>query len=180
MAIVKLAPNLPAIVDVKYADIVTGKYGAQLRFKGKIGDDDNGMLYVDAESVLAQLVGLGALKSVPAFDETALPEKGISVTLTKKRFQITQSQAAGQKHPTTVLTIPGVAAADAPAPVVATSPVAPANGAPPASETKAALYKRITLYALEQIVPLYAAREIPITMEGTAAIVATMWIQANK
>lgn len=44
----------------------------------------------------------------------------------------------------------------------------------------AALYGGITKWVLEKIVPLYADRGIDVTMEGTAAIVATIFIQANK
>lgn len=57
----------------------------------------------------------------------------------------------------------------------------PAVTAPaPDADTGAALYAKITAYVLRDIVPLYAAKGIPLTMDGTAAIVATLYISATR
>lgn len=71
-------------------------------------------------------------------------------------------------------------------------PAAPAASAAPATgpsepaptptsghgEKKSALYEKITDHVLKKIVPKYQAVGIPITQEGTAAIVATLFINA--
>lgn len=51
---------------------------------------------------------------------------------------------------------------------------------PEPKKSGAALYREITEYTLEKVVPLYVAKGIPLTMEGTAAIVATMYIAATR
>lgn len=83
---------------------------------------------------------------------------------------------------------------DAPERVRATAPAtAAAKASEPASirhadqsapttnghgEKKSALYEKITDHVLKKIVPKYQAVGIPITQEGTAAIVATLFINA--
>jgi len=80
-------------------------------------------------------------------------------------------------------------------PFVSPSPAAPTSvdeppltrreqAAPPnikrePGEKTSTLYARITDHVLTDIVPKYKAQGIPVTMEGTAAIVATVFIQAN-
>lgn len=60
----------------------------------------------------------------------------------------------------------------------APDPEPPEDAAP--SDKGAALYRKITEYVLERILPLYEEHGIAVTHEGTAAIVATMYIQANR
>lgn len=88
----------------------------------------------------------------------------------------------------------GVTVADAPidAPQrVATAPAAKPSaqqptpsGAPEApnaevhTEKRSVLYEKITDHVLKKIVPKYVSAGIPITQEGTAAIIATLFINA--
>lgn len=76
----------------------------------------------------------------------------------------------------------GITLSDVQQPVPASTPAqaaVPTNGNGN-GESGAALYAKTTDWALRTIIPKYAEAGIPITMEGTAAIVATLYIQANK
>ncbi len=70
-------------------------------------------------------------------------------------------------------------ATPSPAPVPAQAAVANAAPAKP-QENGAALYSKITDHVLTKVIPKYAAVGIEVTMEGTAAIVATLYINACK
>lgn len=74
-----------------------------------------------------------------------------------------------------------VSAASAPK-VEATAAATSAQSEPLSNGAKsgAALYAKITDFALEKIVPKYQEKGIQITMEGVAAITATLYIAATR
>lgn len=87
----------------------------------------------------------------------------------KPYWDITSNGTAGS---------PPAASASSPAPTTKPTPAA----APPAAEALegSALYAKITAWVLREIVPQYANKGIPLSQEGTAAIVATLYIEANR
>lgn len=82
------------------------------------------------------------------------------------------------------ITLAGSAPVRADSPPQATAPAAqtghPDGGQPVKAESGVALYAKITNYVLDHVLPLYEEAGITPTMEGTAAICATLYIQANK
>lgn len=103
----------------------------------------------------------------------------------KPFWDVTEAEApitAPQKVPNVAPAAPAARAAQA---TPASAPVAPIadeqsselqNGALKKSD----LYGKITDHVLDKIVPKYAAKGIPLTQEGTAAIVATLYISATR
>jgi hypothetical protein len=73
---------------------------------------------------------------------------------------------------------PAASAASAPSLAHREQEAVNANGG--AKEKSSVLYERITKFAIDRITPLYKDAGIPVTMEGTHAIVATLFIEAKR
>ena len=109
MAIIKLAPNVPEAIELKYVDVKVGTYGPQLQLKGRGKDGGDRVLYVSVDCSPA-LVKAGA-----ALVET---EKGQTYKPVSGWWVAEKRQAAGEKYATTVLYPEG----EAPAPKIAPPP----------------------------------------------------------
>src|SRR5688572_25654969 len=94
----KLAPNVPVVMEVLHLDITKGQYGAQARFKGKVAGEV-AYLYTDHEDAINGLVAVGALEKAPEYNIDALPEKGLdcSKLLKKRMLAFTSVQGAGDR-----------------------------------------------------------------------------------
>jgi hypothetical protein len=185
----KLAPNIAATVDIKYLDIVGSKYGPQIRINGKVDGVDN-YVYLPGNLAdqLTQLISQGVIANQEYPLDVAEPAK-VGVKPLKTRIQIALDQPAGQKHGTLkIVALSNGNGAGAPAPAGAVSsgakfpplanasaasgelpaatsaPAAPSDDALRAEKAKHALaMKQAVAYTLDNIEPLYRAKEIGLT-----------------
>ena len=109
MAIIKLAPNVPESIELKYVDVKVGTYGPQLQLKGRGKDGGDRVLYVSVDCSPA-LVKAGAALVETGKGQTYKPVSGWWVA--EKR------QTAGEKYATTYLYPEG----ETPAPKLAPPP----------------------------------------------------------
>jgi hypothetical protein len=194
MPVIKLAPNVPLEMSVRYADIFPSKMGyePQIRLKGAAGGDQDAAVYLPGKLAdnITEMRRVGALAEVPSFDPAALPEKGLSLRLAAKHLAIMLSQPAGEKYGR--LTLSNLNAGARPQAPQAAAPEAPqqlpqGNGhagthAAPAAERKSlsTIYEEATDYVLSRIVPKYVASGLGCTDTAAAAMVATIVIQRCK
>ena len=94
MAIVKLAPNVPESIELKYVDVKIGTYGPQLQLKGRGKDGQDRVMYVSVDCSPA-LVKAGA--------SLVEGERGQSYKPVSGWWVAEKRQAAGQKYATTYL-----------------------------------------------------------------------------
>lgn len=128
--IVKLAPNVPITLHVKYADVVEGQYGMQIRLKGQTEPGDPATVYVPVDCAAA-LVAAGATEGKNAKGEFYTIPRGA------EWWTILKEQGAGEKYGHVTLT-PRGATAPQPAKGVATpAPAPPVNESSPAATTDA-------------------------------------------
>lgn len=98
--IVKLAPNVPVAIKVKYADVVEGQYGQQIRLKGESDTGGAIAVYVPVD-LSGELIAAGA-----TFGEN---DKGAFYTIPRgKEWMVVEKvQGAGEKHGHVTLTLKG-------------------------------------------------------------------------
>lgn len=186
-----LAPNVPVAFDVKYADIVSGQYGVDLRLKG-LADGQDAVFYLPVDEAMPQLLAGGILRQAPAYDPNAVPPKGLAVRLEVKRLTLVALQQAGEKKPRVVITAAANAGGAAPAPTPAAA-AAPTHGnGHAANGTGAAVsataerkpvgmvYLECVDFVLDRVAPKFAERKIPLTDAAIAAMTATLFIQRQN
>jgi len=179
VAIIKLAPNVPEAIELKYVDVKVGTYGPQLQLKGRGKDGGDRVLYVSVDCSPA-LVKAGA-----ALVET---EKGQTYKPVSGWWVAEKRQAAGEKYATTYLYPEG----ESPAPKIAPPPQ-------PLTERPAALRetgdvlpweanpkdeKAVLLFwdCFDKVLEGVARRKLTdlFKPENLASLTATLYIQRSK
>lgn len=179
MPIVKLAPNVPEAIELKYVDVKIGTYGPQLQLKGRGKDGGDRIVYVPVDCSPA-LVKAGASLVETDKGQTYKPVAGWWVA--EKR------QAAGEKYGTTYLYPEG----QAPAPKV-TPPSQPLTERPSALDKPEPPMPWEAIPKDEALVKLYwacfdevlAGLKTRLLKDGfpgpeIAAMVATLYIARSK
>jgi len=203
MATLKLAPNLPVRLAVKYVDAVPPndpKYGPQTRLKMDNGD----LLYLNgkASDTLTELYQKGVIAEIPSVLPTVPGQDKVNVKLRPgvKDVTLTLEQPAGEKYGTVRV----AGGNGAPPPAQQPSPASPApyvpppqeTGAPPASSAHVGhiggqparggmytnpLYVSIVEFVCRDIVPVVQnGSGLRMTSEAISAMVAQVWIQECK
>lgn len=175
-----MAVNVPLEMEVKYCDLVASKhpdkYPSQVKFKAANGET----LYLDNPAALKCLFNAGAIAEIPAFeDQSQIPPKGQQLKLATKKLTFLRTQAPKEKAIT--LSINGFKADSEPAaapPESASRTTAVANGN--GREKRSAIYLAMTEWVLEKIVPLYEAKEIPVSANDVHGMVATLFIAETR
>jgi hypothetical protein len=192
--IVRLADNIPLSIVAKYCDVFIGEYGPDLRFNGTVDGQPNSAVYVFFKTGIEQLRAIGAItakvhaEAIAAVEKDAVPDTGFSVGLTKKELTLLSSKPAGQKHGTLQITVTGEPAPLASArpmseagPTAATEAAANGNGNGNAlREKRSALYKAMTTFVLDTIVPMYDDKNIPVVANDVHSMVATLYIAETR
>jgi hypothetical protein len=191
MPVIKLAPNVPLEMSVRYADIFPSKMGyePQIRLKGAAGGDQDAAVYLPGKLAdnITEMRRVGALAEVPSFDPAALPEKGLSLRLAAKHLAIMLSQPAGEKYGR--LTLSNLNAGARPQAPQAAAPESPQQGnghagthAAPAAQAAerpkiTATYQECLAWTLAHAAPTIAEAGYQVSAETVAAIAATLFIQ---
>jgi hypothetical protein len=193
--IVRLADNIPLTIAAKYCDVFVGEHGPDLRFKGTIDTVPNSCAYVNFTHGLEQLRAIGAVTdkayndAVAAVEKESVPDTGLSVGLTKRNLVILREKPAGAKHGTIRITLEGQQAAPAPGPAPAaaaangsaTSETTPTNGnGNAAREKRSTLYRTMTAFVLDKIVPMYTEKNITVAANDVHSMVATLYIAETR
>lgn len=179
---IRLAPNVACQVNAKYADIVPGSFGSQVRLKGTIDGQENAMLFLPSklERQLQALHDGGLLESVPAIDaELAGP---VELKLLQRNFTVVLEQKAGEKFGQLVITTPGTPAAPATAAVPTAAAVAsPATlGDAVKSLPASQVYSQCLRFAIEYVVPEYESAGLTLDAATLSAITATLFIEKSR
>jgi hypothetical protein len=191
MGIIKLAPNVPLEMSVRYADIFPSKMGyePQIRLKGAAGGDQDAAVYLPGKLAdnITEMRRVGALAELPSFDPAALPEKGLSLRLAAKHLAVMLSQPAGEKYGR--LTLSNLNAGARPAVPQAAAPEAPQQGnghagthaapaAPAAERAKlTAMYLECLDWAAAAVTPRLASLGGPVDQQAVVSAAATLFIQ---
>lgn len=189
--IIRLADNVPVSVVAKYCDVFVGEHGPDLRFKGAVDGQADSAVYVNFVYGLEQLRAIGAItqkvyqEATDAVEKDAVPKNGFSVGLQKRQFTIVREKPAGAKSGTIKITVTGEAPAAATAQASSTPAAAaaeqPANGNGHAlREKRSALYKAMTIFVLDTIVPMYESKKIPVAANDVHSMVATLYIAETR
>lgn len=180
MAKLRLDPNVPVLLDVKYADLIDSQYGVQLRMKGSVPGDRNAVLYVDVAHAEEPLLAAGVL-AAPFEIPDPLPENGLDVKrlLRVAKLVVGREQRHGEKTARFTVRVQGQDAAAVATPNGASEPPAGSGGGTERSarKTVAAIYLECVDFALGTVKKRFDAAELPLTDAGAASIVATLFIQ---
>jgi len=201
--ILKLAPNLPLKLAVKYIDAVPPndpKYGPQARIK--TNSDDVLYLPGKATDAFTELFQHGVITAMPTTLPTAPGEQLIGVPIRPgvKEITVTLEQGAGEKHGKVRI----VGANGAPTPAQKNVTAAPADyyplqhetGAPPANVAPAgaqahataprmtysnARYLQIIEFVTDEVVPrVQNGAGLRMTPESIVAAAATLYIAEGR
>lgn len=196
--VVRLADNIPLTIAAKYCDVFVGEHGPDLRFKGTIDAVPNSCVYVNFVHGLEQLRALGAVTdkayndAVAAVEKESVPDTGMSVGLTKRNLVILREKPAGAKHGTIKITLEGQPATPAPAAAASNGSATPetsptdSNGNAArekrnaAREKRSTLYRTMTAFVLDKIVPMYTEKSIPVAANDVHSMVATLYIAETR
>lgn len=175
MAIIKLAPNVPEAIELRYADVRVGTYGPQIQLKGKGRDGQDRVIYVPVDCSAA-LIKAGASMVETDKGQTYKPVSGWWVA--EKR------QAAGEKYATTYLYPEGQAPAK-PAPQPLTerpAQLTPEGPMPWESSPKDEIAVRLFWDSFDKVLAGIKERKLTdlFRPENLCALVATMYIQRSK
>lgn len=177
MAIVKLAPNVPEAIELRYADVKIGTYGPQIQLKGKGKDGGDRVIYVSVDCSAA-LVKAGASLTETDKGQTYKPVSGWWVA--EKR------QQAGQKYATTYLYPEGQAPVMVPAqqPLTEKPHVLAEPSAPMPWETSPKDEKLVTLYwaCFDEVLGGLKLRKLADgpNWDAIVAMSATLYIARSK
>jgi hypothetical protein len=179
--IVKLAPNVAETIRVKYADIVEGQYGTQIRLKGESPDRRAISIYVPIDCSGA-LIQAGATEGKN--------DKGEFFTLPRNAewWTVEKKQGAGEKYGHVTLTPKGANAplpAKVPAPSTIPIPDAPRNGTVPRAEAVpelVAIYDDTLRHIVRIVGAINSQKDPAVVFTGTdaAAMAATLFIARSK
>lgn len=171
--IVKLAPNVPVEIKVKYADIVEGQYGTQIRLKGENQAGATISIYVPIDCSSA-LLSAGAVEGKNEKGEFYTLPRGVDWWVVEKQ------QAAGEKYGHVTLTPKG---ASAPPPPRAPAPTPPPT-APSTVETPhlVGLYDDTLRHVLRIVAKVNAGPDPVVVFTATevAAMTATLFIARSR
>ena len=177
---IKLIPNVPVTMDVKYCDVMRGNYRARLRFKGKTASEAEAVLYCDASPNLQDLVRHGACQPVD-YDPDSIPVKGVEVKLSQRKLTFVLQQLAGEKKPTLVIRVGDGTTKQAPTAAATAEPRRAASSTTATTgETRTVLYKRITDFVLRDVVPKYQAAGIECRAGDIAQMVETLYNRETR
>jgi hypothetical protein len=178
MAIIKLAPNVPESIELRYVDVKIGTYGPQLQLKGRGKDGQDRVIYVPVDCA-AGLVKAGASMVETEKGQTYKPVSGWWVA--EKR------QAAGSKYATTYL-YPEGQAPEKPAPQPLTEKPVQLQQPPepmpwdPSSNPKDGQAVALFWDSFDKVLEGVARRKLSdlFKPENLAALTATLYIQRSK
>lgn len=168
--IVKLAPNLPVEIRIKYADMVEGQYGDQIRLKGESPTGQTIAIYVPVGNS-ADLIQAGAKQEQN--------QKGVYYTLPKSVdwWVVEKKQGAGEKYGHVTLTPKGTTV---PQPAKGPAP----STSPQQSETPALveLYDDTLRHIVRIVGAVNSQKDPAVVFTGTdaAAMCATLFIARSK
>jgi hypothetical protein len=105
MAIRKLETNLPLTISAKDCAIVAGKFGAQVRLRGKVEGED-AMIFLPGK-VWANLKSLRAAGVVPMEEYNEEPTEGetVEVPLLVQEFELVSRKTAADKYANLVVNV---------------------------------------------------------------------------
>lgn len=179
MAIIKLAPNVPESIELKYVDVKVGTYGPQLQLKGRGKDGGDRIIYVSVDC--AQVL----VKAGAALQET---EKGQTYKPVSGWWMAEKRQAAGEKYATTYLypeganPIPKIA--PAPQPLTERPAALQVPEAPLPWEASPKDEQLVTLYwaCFDTVLAGLKTRKLVELVKGDdiAAMTATLYIARSK
>lgn len=96
MPTLKMTTNIPVHASLKFADIVPGNFGPQVRLKGTF-DGAEGMLFLPGK-VWANLKALKSAGVVAPGEYNEEPESPVELPLLHRDVVLTRSQPAGAKY----------------------------------------------------------------------------------
>lgn len=164
--------NVPTRMTVKYADLVEGKYGPQLRLKGTPdGMAEDVYVYVPVDQD-AELLSHGAVEKKT--------EKGSSYApIAPGLWTILKAQGPGEKYAVTTLTAPnGKPPVVQPTPTAKDAPTPPPEGPDPRVKLYDACFRHVLKLVTEQ--NTQADPPVVFTETAVASMTATLFIGLNK
>lgn len=177
MAIVKLAPNVPEVIDLRYADLKAGQYGPQVQLKGTGLDGQDRIIYVPVDCA-AVLVKAGA--------SAVETEKGTTYKPVGGRWTVEKRQQAGEKYGTVYLYRDGEVPAMKPAlqPLTEKPHALQAVDEPMPWETSPKDEKLVTLYwaCFDEVLAGLKSRKLADGpgWEQIASMTSTLYIARSK
>lgn len=169
MSILKVEVGAPITLEVAKMEEVEGQFGPQLKFTAPSGD----CVFVSKDAGYRQLERIGLTDDPTGswllFEKV---QKGAKTFLNINPAPRTNGNGSGAKA--------GGGASPAPAPRTVSRPAVEQALDAEVVGYESPIYAAITRYVLNDIVPLYAQKGIPLTMEGIAAIANTQFIQASR
>lgn len=184
MAILKLATLLTqgfTPIDVRYADVVQGQYGVQLRLRGHMPSDPQATLFVDLVPANDALLAAGVIQW-PLDVGPTLPHD-VTAQLGARKL-VVGAEAAGRMTRFLVRAngapLPNAAAAPRTNGGTASAPRPPqiangTNGAAGSGEKLSAIYLQCVDFVLDKVLPRFRDRQIEVVDEAAARMIATLF-----